>query len=430
MRIGFVYVRDPEDDTPIVELVFGYLKAYLHKHLSDSVEMIRADFENLHRCDVIAISTLSQDWNRAKDLAQYIKQQHPGMPIVIGGQHVTWLPGTLIPEIDFAVIGEGEQTFLELIQYFLNGRKEEDLFKINGLVFWKDGQLIAAPRRELIANLDDIPHPYREGITNNRHIFTSRGCPYKCTFCSSSAFWKKIRLNSSDWVVDEIERLVAIGSQHIPVMDDLFVANKKRFYEIIDKLKKRGLNKKSYFMTIQISVHEANDELLDLIKSFYPIQRIIFSAESGNDRILKLIGKGNTVAQNQAIVNKFHEKGVALGTSWIVGWPSETEEETRETCRWIMKNYHEGKFPVHASFNILMPLPGTRVWNDAVNSGLIDIATFDWNRLHIWAPQGNFISWEHWVNLRRKYNSIYLNESVVPQERLYEILDEEGVFTL
>jgi radical SAM superfamily enzyme YgiQ (UPF0313 family) len=249
---------------------------------------------------------------------------------------------------------------------------------------------------------------------------------FKCSFCSSSAFWKKIRFHSADYVVDEIEYLRSIGTVNIPVMDDLFVANKKRFLEIIDKLKKRGLDK-DYKMVIQVTAQFITDEFVEILKGFPVIDRVIFSSESGCDRILKSIGKGTTVALNQAVTDKLYEAGIACGTSWIVGWPGETEEELRQSCRWIRKNGAK-KFPVHASFNILMPLPGTKVWDDAVQGGMIDVKTFDWDRLHIWAPQGNFPGWEIWKDARRKYNTVYLNERFVPQERLYEILEEEGIF--
>ena len=428
MKIGFLYIRSPDDDDPIPELVFGCLKAYLDKYLDNSVDMFRLNPDNLHECDVVAMSTLSQDFGTAKIIAQDIKQKHPAASIIMGGQHVTWLHETLIPEMDFAVIGEGEQTFLELIRYFINGKKEEDLFKINGIVFWKDGVLVTNPRRELIENLDDLPHPFREDLykANNRHIFTSRGCAFKCSFCSSAAFWKKIRFHSADYVVDEIESLRNIGTGNIPVMDDLFVANKRRFAEIIEKLKKKGLDK-DYKMVIQVTAHYVTDELIEILKGFRVIDRVIFSSESGCDRILKSIGKGTTVAMNQAVTDKLYDAGISCGTSWIVGWPGETEAELRETCRWIKKNGRK-KFPMQASFNILMPLPGTKVWNDAVRSGLIDIKTFDWNRLKIWAPQGNFPGWETWKNARKHYNTIYLNERFIPQEKLYTILEEEGFF--
>jgi anaerobic magnesium-protoporphyrin IX monomethyl ester cyclase len=432
IRIGYIHVvnsddfyGDPAISVGFPSLAFGYFKSYLERAFGNDVIFERAFPNTISSYDIIGISVLSQDFNIAKRIAKnIIRKNNPKVLVIIGGQHITWLPETMTSDFDIGVQGEGEQTLVELVQYYMNGRREEDLTRIKGIVFWSHGSLVINPPRELIEPLDDIPAPVHEAPNYCvSHVFTSRGCPYKCSFCSSAAFWKKARFNSADFVVNEINTVVKMGFKRIPVMDDHFAASKSRFIEIIEKLKQRGLDK-GYNLAIQVTAKSITDEFCNVLKDFRVINEVGFSIESASPRILKYIGKGDTVEENQAAIDRLYSAGISCGTSWIVGWHGETEEELRVTCKFINDNAHAGKLPYMYSFNILMALPGTKVWNDAIEAGLIDVKTFDWDRLRIWAPQLNYPGWKQWKDLRRKYNTLYLNESIIPQERLYDIVSE------
>ena len=267
MRIGFLQATNEVDVHWWPGLAYGSLKSYLLMHSDKSVTMERANPGNLHEYDIAAISCTTQDYNIAKKIANDIKQKNPGIVVILGGSHVTWLPQTLTIDFDFGVIGEGEQTLVELVDYIKSGRKSEQLFTINGVVFHWDGGMMAAPPRELIEPLDNIPPPIRDNPGETMYyMFTSRGCPYRCAFCSSSAFWKKTRFHSADYVVTEIERCVRMGATHIPMMDDLFVANRKRFVEILEKLKRTDLHKKFNFnFMVQVRANLVDDELCYLL---------------------------------------------------------------------------------------------------------------------------------------------------------------------
>jgi len=431
MLIGYAHIVSKYDIAVVPSMAFGYFKSYFKQLFGDEVVIERAQSHNLHKYDIVGISSISQDFNMAKDMAYVVKQVNPNALVVIGGQHATWLPQTMTPDFDIAVRGEGEQTFAEIVSYCMNGKKESDLEAIRGISFYRDGELINNPPRELIRPLDLLPLPYREedpellrqGSCST--LFTSRGCPYKCAFCSSSAFWNSIRFHSADYAVEQIEQLVKMGAFRISIMDDLFVADKKRFAQIVEKLNSRGLNE-GYIIAMQVACDYINEEFVRIMKSFPPTANgeVNFAAESGCPRILKLIGKGNTVEENQTAIDRLHEAGLRGGTSWMVGWPSETWDEMLMSFDFITKNIL--KLPYGYSFNILMPLPGTKVWNEAVAAGKIEVENFDWNRLRIWAPQMNFPGWEKWINLRRKNNTIYLNEENVPIERLYEHIFSES----
>jgi radical SAM superfamily enzyme YgiQ (UPF0313 family) len=432
MLIGYAHIVSKHDISNIPSMAFGYFKSYFDKVFGDEVVIERAQSYNLHKYDIVGISCISQDFNMAKQMAHVVKQVNPNSLVIIGGQHVTWLPETITPDFDIAVRGEGEQTFSEIISYHMNGRRESDLTGIDGISFYRDGQLVNNGPRKLIRPLDLLPLPYREETSEHMAkgacaaLFTSRGCPYKCAFCSSSAFWNSIRFHSADYAVSQIEQLVKLGCTRITIMDDLFVADKKRFAQITEKLNSKGLTE-GYIIAIQVACDYINDEFIRIMKSFPPLANgeVNFAVESACPRILKLIGKGNTVEENQAAVDRLYEAGIKGGTSWMVGWPGETEEEMMMSFNWITKNIP--KLQYGWSFNILMPLPGTKVWNDAVAEGKIDVKNFDWNRLRIWAPQMNFPGWEEWINLRRMNNTLYLNEENVPIEKLYSIISTSKI---
>jgi radical SAM superfamily enzyme YgiQ (UPF0313 family) len=387
--------------------------------------MERANAENLHNYDIAALSCTTQDYNIAKRIARTIKQKNTNTIVVLGGSHITWLPQTMTRDFDFGVLGEGEQTFVELAEYVNSGCKVEKLFTINGLIFHWDGGIMASPPRALIEPLDNIPPPIRDNPGETMyHMFTSRGCPYKCAFCSSTAFWKKTRFHSADYVVAEIERCVRMGATHIPMMDDLFVANRKRFIEIVEKLKRTDLHKKFNFdFMLQVRANLVDDELCKLMKEFN-VRAAHFGAESASDRILNLMGKGVTVAKNQEALDIMHSHGITANLSFIVGWPTETEDELRATFNFIVKNGREGKMNIFSGINVLTPLPGTKVWDDAVKAGIINLDNFDWDRLSIFSPHLTEGGFDAWVDSRRQYNSLYLNEAEVPQEKLYDIIRE------
>jgi radical SAM superfamily enzyme YgiQ (UPF0313 family) len=395
----------------------------MEQRIGDQAHLRRAiSIDDFQDSDILAVSSTSQDYGVAQKIASAAKKDNPKIITVLGGHHVSYLPESMSEQFDIGVIGEGEETFSVLVRAILNGA---DIGRIPGLAFHHEGRVILTPPRGYINPIDTIPMPYRD-YYRNVYLMSSRGCPYSCSFCTSKVFWGKTRFFSAPYVVAEIEHLVSNMGENpfINIYDDLFVADRKRFDEIICLLEKKGLTDTVSF-GFSVRANMVDETLCGQIRRFRKVD-VCFGAESGSDRILKLMNKGSTVAVNQRALDLLHQYQIPAACSFIVGWPTETEEEIRSTYEFVNRNSLEGKHPAAAVVNILMPMPGTAVWNHAIASGIIPKLGFDWDRLGIFASYHHSTakSFEDWVCSRRENNSIYMNEDTVPQERLYQIMSE------
>jgi len=426
LKIGFILATLDIDVKWFRPLSYGYLKSYLKEYCEFPVMMnFLENSEVSNDYDIICISATSQCFSIAKDIAKKIKAHNNNCITIIGGHHITYMPETLIDEFDIGVLGEGEETFLELIRYFYKTTiiKPDFLKDIPGIVFHNNERHLITPKRKLINPLDQIPFPDRSNVTDP-YLFTSRGCPYKCSFCSSTDFWDQTRFFSADYVVKEVEHVLEMFPHYsqIGILDDLFIANKPRFKRFIQLLEEKKYNERLSF-SFSVRANLVDDELCQDLKKINVVG-VSFGAESGSDRILKVLQKGTTVEMNQQAINLFYKYNIPLRGSFIVGVPTETEDEVRCTYEFILKNIIDGKLMPGCSVNILMPMPGTEVWRYAIKSGIIDPQNIDWSRLSIFASyrDSNLESFDEWVTARKKNNSLYLAEETLPESRLYEIM--------
>lgn len=427
LKIGFIQAKNEIDVQWYRPLSFGYLKAYIEKDLGERIEMqFLESLRDIDNYNILGISSTSQDFSIAKEMARSIKRQNREIIAILGGHHITYLPETLPEEFDIGVIGEGEETFLELIRYLFKHHlilKPDNLRSIRGIIFRENGNIVITPRRDLISSLDNIPFPYRSK-GSAPYLFSSRGCPYRCRFCSSSAFWGITRFFSAGYVIKEIEIILEQFPElkNISVWDDLFIVNKPRFKKFVEMVEEKEINKRVNF-TLAVRANLVNDELCEALKRIN-VSSVGFGAESGSDRILNILNKGVTVKQNQETLDLLYKYKVPVSCSFIVGIPTETEKDVQLTYEFILKNIIERKLSPNPSVNILMPMPGTKVWGYAIEKGLIDTKNMDWNRLSIFASYRNskIKDFSDWAEYRRKNNSIYLAEETLPQERLYELM--------
>ena len=383
-KILFIDVIDHsikfQDSYP--HLGIGYLISYLQREMDDIDILVVNSKEMKHlesfKPNVVAISSATQNYNKAKRIAKDIKDYNPACPIIIGGVHVSQLPGSIDTNMDIAVIGEGEETFSHLIKHMRdNNNFLKNLENIDGLSFWNDNQLINTQKRDVISPLDKIPHPARSKLPNsdNHILLTSRGCPYKCAFCASSHFWRNVRYFSTDYVMEEIDQILSsYPILTLFIFDDLFVFNKKRLEEISLRIVKEGYHKKVNFWCTARANH-IDEESVKYLKKMN-MKGVGLGLESGSDKILKMVKSDSvSVEVNKKAINLCKKNGIFVHGSFMLGCPYETESDMLKTYDFV-KNSGIDK----GDITVATPLPGTKFWEYALKEVIVS-TNMDWSRL-------------------------------------------------
>ena len=318
--------------------------------------------------------------------AASIKQVVADAPIILGGPHPTILPHESLerPEIDGAVRGEGEATWRELSERVAAGR---DWAGVAGLSYRRHGQIVDEPERPAL-DLDVLPRPAYHLFKMPRYtnlqplmdhvaggsypIMTSRGCPYRCSYCSQ-IMERRWRMRSPQHVVDEWEWLVRdLGAAEIGVLDDSFNINRQRVLEICDLLIERGLQHVPWIMINGIRANLADVELLTKMRQA-GCARTAFGVESGNQEILdSIIHKHLTLDQIRAAFAAAKQAGMETIGFFIIGMPGETEKTMEDTIRFACE-----LDPLVANFSIATPFPGTEMYETVKAQGRILAETWD-----------------------------------------------------
>jgi anaerobic magnesium-protoporphyrin IX monomethyl ester cyclase len=300
--------------------------------------------------------------------------------LVAGGPLPTCDPAPFLQYFDVVVRGEGEQTMVEIVKAF-----EECLGfgAIPGIACRKesigghqegDGLLITADR-PFIKNLDLLPFPARELLPNQAYIrhgkkksgysittvMSSRGCPFRCEFCSNVVFGGSHRERSPHSVVDEIEDALGLGYDRISFADDVFTLNRERVVQICDEIKRRKLD----FSWECLGRVDSMDDAAARAMKEVGCARIYFGIESGSDPILKLMDKKISSEQARQAVQAAHDAGLEVGAFFILFYPGETDETVLETLRFA------ASLPLdYLGLTMPYPLPGTALY-DRVKERLV-----------------------------------------------------------
>jgi radical SAM superfamily enzyme YgiQ (UPF0313 family) len=370
-------------------LGLGYLIAMLERELGSSVEarLVEDGVEETirdWRPHLLGISSVSQNYSLAKSYARLGREA--GLPVVVGGYHITELPSSLTSDMDVGVIGEGEFTLCELVETF---REEGSLpasrlAEVAGIAYWSDGELATTTPREVVGkktrSLDDLPMPDRSMMRVRPHsnMLTSRGCPYNCTFCASTRFWPNIRYFSPEAMIEEVKHLRdRYGVRYITFHDDLFIANVKRLEGFHELVLREGLPQQGFRFSCASSATRITDDTARMLKEMNFVS-VSMGLESGNQEVLtRLKGRAFKVDTNEQAVRTLHRHGIHPHASFIIGEPQETLEQMEETYQFIKRN------PLSlVNIYVLTPLPGTPVWHAAKAKGLVS-DDMDWDLLNI-----------------------------------------------
>lgn len=368
-------------------LGLAYLSSYLKQRIFDlDIRIIDSNVKNsiqTYDPNIVGISAVSQNFGIAVHYAKIAKENKK--LVIVGGVHITMLPESLPNEADVGVLGEGEETFYDIVRHFKKIKKNFSYLKnIKSIIYRNSrGRIIKTKNREPIKNMDVLPFPDRNLLNIPRkqsvYLFSSRGCPYNCYFCASTRFWGRanVRFFSAEYVIREIEYLLKKYNPNlISFKDDLFIANKERLRKMVALIRERGIHKKTQFC-VSCRANLVDEETVRLLKKMNVVM-ISMGLESGNPRILSLLKGGNvTVEQNKKAIELIKKYKIHTNASFIIGAPDETLKEMRDTYNFIKKSRLDS-FLIY----VLTPFPGTPVWENARKKGIVS-DTLDWNKLTI-----------------------------------------------
>ncbi len=341
--------------------------------------------------DIVGITIPFSGWSKpAFDVASTVKKVDSEVVTIMDGQHPSARPLECLkdPNVDFVVIGEKEQTVLELVEAHEQGNTE-NLKQIKGIAFKQNGETFVTPPRPLIQDLDSIPFPARHllpmqayfdavkkrpirGVIHKPWVsmISSRGCPYNCVFCSMHiVMGKQWRGRSPKNVVDEIEHLIdTYGIQQVDFWDDNMMLDKKRGEAICDLIIERGIDIEWYTPNgIRADTLDEN-----LLKKMHAsgCKKIRLAPESGVQHVVdKIIEKNQDLKAVENAIVACRRLGIKVGCFFVIGLIGETKEDIEQTIRYAYKLRRLGADIFH--FCIATPLYGTRLHELARNGGYL-----------------------------------------------------------
>lgn len=325
------------------------------------------------------------------DLVHLIKSVNNKYVTVMGGSHSTSMPEETLkecPDLDFVIIGEGEETLLDLCNKL---EDKSDINQVAGLCHRQDGKIMRTQQRQLISDLDSLPFADRDAImpycrnavfdhnlsmpfNKIAEVLTSRGCIEFCTFCTVHRAYKEtgrsLRLRSAENVLNEISFLKSRHKvKHITFLDDSFTIDGQRIKKIL-----RGLKDMRLSWNCDTRVNLLDKELIHEMAET-GCKKISIGVESGSDRVLKLINKNISLERARDVFRWCYESKIeTIEANFLIGsHPDETWEDIRKTRRLI----RELKFQ-RLLVSVIVPFPGTKVREQMLERNLI--FSNDWRR--------------------------------------------------
>jgi radical SAM superfamily enzyme YgiQ (UPF0313 family) len=340
--------------------------------------------------DVIAISIMfSGEWPVQRDLIKFLKNRFPQAFFVAGGEHITALNEYVLsdcPEIDCCVLGEGERTFLNVLEAHVNG---EPLSGVGGIAFNNsNGKYVLSEAQPRIRDLDSIPWPkWYDGhlekfweagksfgvqVGRDMPINVSRGCPYQCTFCSNPTMWTtRYILRDVENVIDEIKYYIdRFDIDSLQFYDLTAIAKKRWAIEFSRRLKEEGIQLK-WSLPSGTRSEVLDHEVLSAIRSV-GCSYLVYAPESGSQRTLERIKKRISLDSLTNSVVTAHKLGIITRGNLIIGFPGETRREMFATIFYGFKLSFFGVDEV--PLNIFSAYPGSELFRDLQAEGKINLS--------------------------------------------------------
>lgn len=363
-----------------------------------SFEEIEARIRSF-RPDVVGISGMfSIQFHNVEAVARVVRRVDPKIVTVVGGVHPTLFPRETLenPDLDYVVLGQGEHTLAELLDALAGRRSLEG---IRGLGYRRNGSIHLDEDHPLIEDLDALPWPARDLLPMETYfrigmphggiqwrkpvttVVTSRGCTLACGFCNASVFWRnRIRYRSPEKVVQEMQHLIdTYGIRELHFEDDNLLLSRDRALELFERMAERSWDL-VWNAPNGLAPWKMDDELIEAMarSGCYEVPLAI---ESGSQEVLdRVIRKPVKLERMPGVVRKIQAEGMFAHAFLIVGFPGETAEQTQATLDLPARLGLDD-----TTFAIFVPIPRTRLFEEAVRRGQIDPETYSFRDIHMHA---------------------------------------------
>lgn len=363
-------------------LGLAHLGAFLREAGHD-VSILDAHIENISSsellnflppdCEVFGFTSTSKLWPVVAESIRRVKKKFPDKLVVAGGPQITAYPRESLQSApaDIGVIGEGEEALAEIISRYSSGKSYAG---VPQTVVLKNTTVVINPPFPHSLDLDQAPPPALDLLPLEKYqcvtaqkpfitMVTTRGCPYRCAFCSQSYFNEKVRMEKAETVVSRMEDYYRhYRVKEIIIFDDVFTLNRERVMAICDLIRDSGIRVK---LDIRARVDNVDRELLRRLFEA-GCHRIHFGIESGTQRILDRMQKDITINQITEAVDAAEAAGMEVRGYFILGYPGETMEEIEATLAFSRRLNLDW-----ASFTLATPNPRTKLLEDALKAGLV-----------------------------------------------------------
>jgi len=319
--------------------------------------------------------------------------------IVLGGPDITYnVENYLQLNVDFLVIGEGEETMSELYNAIVD---KQPYNKIQGIAYQEDGQIIKTPPRIKIKDVSELPTPNRAAIPVEKYletwkthhgqssmtVSTQRGCPYTCKWCSTAVYGQSYRRRPANLVAEELKSLKdTYNPDSIWFVDDVFTVSHKWIKSFHEEVLKQNAIIPFECIT---RAERLNDEILQLLKEA-GCYRIWIGAESGSQKIVDAMDRRVDINVVKSAIQKTNALGMETGTFIMLGYPGEDEEDINKTVKYL-----KAANPTHFTITIAYPIKGTSLYNEIEDKITIQP---DWNS-----------STDRDIDFKRAYKKTYYN---------------------
>jgi radical SAM superfamily enzyme YgiQ (UPF0313 family) len=397
-KVLFVKYHEAADQQPLSKkaaeklgifpsLALAGLAAWVRQH-GFAVQLIDLHVENIYPMDaadrvrefnpqIVALTSKTLGWPAVIEIAQMVRQAAPKAIVVVGGPHMSIYARESLSWdcFDIAVVGDGEETFLDICERVEHGAGVAELQDIPGTaVRTASGEVVQHPARPVPRDINQYPMPAWDLVPLRDYncltllrpfatMVTTRGCPWHCGYCSQ-VYSEKLRFRSVELVVDEMEHLERVyGVREIVFFDETFTIGKKRMKHFAEEVQRRGLKVK---FNIRARVDTVDREVVRELKKA-GLRSIHMGVEAGTDRVLKIMNKQITREQTEAAFRICREEGIDTRGYFMVGYYDATHDDVEDMIR-----FASGLGLDWASFSVATALPATDLYRIAQERGYVD----------------------------------------------------------